>query len=80
MVKEDNTVNSKYGQNADGSYDCNSVIRKCIYSSKMTGTYFCDFLCKTGHSRGCSPRHCSEFATKGRRKSNNFNQFQGSQV
>lgn len=67
------------GINPDGSYDCNKVIKKCIYSKRDGGLIYCDYLCKTGHSRGGDPKRCFAYEQKRKGKRSNVNPFTGIQ-
>lgn len=58
QTSADNLSHPVKGLNADGSYDCNKVIRKCKYSARVGSFMICDYLCKEGHSRGGDPHRC----------------------
>ena len=48
---------------------CSKVISTCKYGRCITNEYrYCDYLCKTGHRRGCSPEQCDKYVKKGRKK------------
>ena len=42
----------------------NSVKKKCAYSGCIGGEHICDYLGKTGHRRGCSPKECDKYKSK----------------
>ena len=48
-------------RNDDGTYYCNTgTCRSCVYGAKKSTTE-CNYMIKTGHRRGCSPRACDKF-------------------
>lgn len=49
--------------------NCNKVIKTCKYSwvGRGNGFYYCDYLCKTGKIRECSPEECDKYEKKERR-------------
>lgn len=65
------------GMNSDGSYNCDVVMKKCNYSKKDGGLMYCNFLCKTGHSRGGDLKHCFVFESKKRGRKSTINPFTG---
>lgn len=40
-----------------------SVMKKCAWSYRHNAgcEIYCDYMCKTGHSRGCPPEACNKF-------------------
>lgn len=37
---------------------------RCIYSGKLDGDIYCNYLCITGHMRNCSARACNVIVRK----------------
>lgn len=51
---------------------CNrNVSLKCVYGTGVMSANLCDFLLKTGHSRGCHWKECHRFIAKTKRRINN---------
>ena len=42
----------------------NKIKKQCTYSGCIGGEHICDYLGKTGHRRGCSPKECDKYKAK----------------
>lgn len=47
------------------------VMNTCAYARKYNGSTvaYCDYICKTGHRRGCLPQCCDKYESRMRNKS-----------
>ena len=49
----------------------NKVMATCEYAfNRGGGTYGCDYIGRTGHSRGCPPSRCNKYNAKAGKKPN----------